>query len=130
MYTQGVEPNTFDGTIWFMTSQDSEMVQEIQRNPTVLLTYSEYGKNRFVSVVGQAHVEHNPAKASELWNVHAKGWFPGGPDDPNLRLIRVQTESAEYWDGPSTTSYMLSLIKAVVTGDRVETGGEHGTLRP
>lgn len=130
MYTQGVDPNTFDGTLWFMTSVDSAMVAEIERNPTVLLTYSEYGKNRFVSVVGQAHIEHNPAKASGLWNVHAKGWFPGGPDDPNLRLIRVQTESAEYWDGPTKPSYMLSLLKAVVTGERVETSGEHGVLKP
>jgi general stress protein 26 len=130
MYTQGVDPNTFDGTIWFMTSQDAEMVREIEQNPSVLLTYAEYGKNRFISVVGQAHVEHNPAKAAELWNPHAKGWFPAGPDDPNLRLIRVQTESAEYWDGPSKSSYMFSLLKAVVTGERVETTGEHGVLRP
>ena len=29
-------------------------------------------------------------------------FFPNGKDDPNLRLIRVQADTAEYWDGPGT----------------------------
>ena len=128
MYTQHVEPETFDGTLWFMTSADCAKVRELKSDSTVQVVYSSYEKNRFVVLNGTATVERNPAQARELWNVHAKGWFPDGPDDPNLLLVKVHVDEGEYWDGPSKISYMLSLAKAVVTGNRVQTTGEHGKV--
>lgn len=128
MYTQAVDPKAFDGTLWFMTDADSAKVHELAKNRGVLVTYSAPDKNRYVVVRGTGTVERNPEKAKELWNVHAKGWYPGGPDDPTLRLIRVHVEMAEYWDGPSSTMYMLKLLKAVVTGSRIQTYGDHGQI--
>jgi general stress protein 26 len=32
-----------------------------------------------------------------------KAWFPDGLDDPDLALLRVHVEAAEYWDSPSST---------------------------
>jgi len=128
MYTQPVDPEKFDGTIWFMTQTDSGKVHEVEGNSDVLVTYSDSGKNRFVVLNGTARAEKNPEKARELWNIHAKGWFPDGPDDPTLTLLKVQVESGEYWDGPSKISYLLSLAKAVVTGQRVQTTGDHGKV--
>ncbi len=128
MYTTGVDPKNFDGTLWFMSHVDSVKNDELAENPAVLLTYAAPDKNRYVVVYGTARVERNPAKAKELWNIHAKGWFPGGPDDPTLTLIRCEIASAEYWDGPSNTSYFLSLLKAVATGSTPQTTGEHGKV--
>ncbi|QDU28197.1 Pyridoxamine 5'-phosphate oxidase [Anatilimnocola aggregata] len=128
MYTQEIEAEDFDGTLWFMTDAESLKIAELAANPAVLITYAAPSKNRYVVVTGTAHSEHNPEKAHELWNIHAKGWYPNGPDDPSLALIRVQVASAEYWDGPSNTSYLLNLLTAVVTGTRVSTTGKHGTL--
>jgi general stress protein 26 len=128
MYTQALDAKNFDGTLWFMTDAESLKVEELEINPNVLITYAAPNKNRYVVVTGQARSEHNPDKARELWNIHAKGWFPNGPDDPNLALLRVTVSSAEYWDGPSNTSYLLNLVAAVVSGTRVQTNGKHGTL--
>lgn len=128
MYTQELNAEYFDGTLWFMTDAESLKVAELETNPDVLITYAAPNKNRYVAVTGQARSEHNPEKARELWNIHAKGWYPNGPDDPNLALLRVTVNSAEYWDGPSHTSYFLNLLAAVVRGKRVETTGHHGTL--
>lgn len=129
MYTTACDPATFDGDLWFMTSKASAKVHEIEKDQRVVLNYSDYGKNRFVVVLGHANVEANPAKAKELWNVHAKGWFPGGPEDPHLMLIRVRVESAQYWDGPSKTAYMLSLAQAILTNDKIKVKtGEHGSV--
>jgi general stress protein 26 len=128
MYTQKLDAKNFDGTLWFMTDVNSLKVAELDSNPDVLITYASPSTNRYVSVTGTARSERNPEKAKELWNIHAKGWYPDGPDDPSLALIRVTVNSAEYWDGPSNTSYMLNLLKAVVTGTRVDTTGEHGKL--
>ena len=30
-------------------------------------------------------------------------WFPEGKDDPEIALLRVNLEKAEYWDSPSST---------------------------
>ena len=44
--------------------------------------------------------------------------FPQGKDDPNLVLIRVGIERAEYWDGPGTlVGKMLYLAAAAITGN-------------
>lgn len=128
MYTQELDAKNFDGTLWFMTDAESLKVAELETNPDVLMTYAAPNKNRFVVVTGQGRSERNPEKARELWNIYAKGWYPDGPEDPNLALLRVTVTSAEYWDGPSTTSYFLNLLTAVVSGTRVQTTGKHGTL--
>jgi general stress protein 26 len=128
MYTQELDAKNFDGTLWFMTDAESLKVAELEANPDVLMTYAAPNKNRFVVVTGQGRSERNPEKARELWNIHAKGWYPDGPEDPNLALLRVTVNSAEYWDGPSNTSYFLNLLTAVVSGTRVQTTGKHGTL--
>lgn len=130
MYTQKLDTENFDGTLWFMTDAESVKVAELIANPQVLITYAAPTKNRFVVVTGTARSEWNPEVAHELWNIHAKAWYPDGPDDPHLALIRVQVESAEYWDGPSQSSYFLNLLTAVVRGKRMETTGRHGTLGP
>lgn len=129
MYTQGLDPATFDGTLWFMTDGETTKVHELAQNAAVLVVYAAPNLNRYVVVNGTARAEQNVEKARELWGLHAKGWWPNGPEDPNLRLIRVQVDEAEFWDGPSSTSYFISLAKALVTGERIETTGQHGTLR-
>ncbi len=129
MWTQKLDSDSFDGTLWFMTNSGSAMVRDLSVNPVVLLTYALPDKNRYIAVYASAKAEKNPEMARELWNIHAKGWYPGGPDDPTLTLLRVTVERAEYWDGPSNTSYMLSLLKAVATHERVHTSGEHDKVQ-
>lgn len=65
------------------------------------------------------------ARAKELWNPIYKAWFPDGLDDPNLALIRVDVDQAEYWDSPNSKVVQLAgFVKAIVTGQRAE-GGEN-----
>ena len=45
-------------------------------------------------------------------------FFPQGKDDPDLVLIRVEIERAEYWDGPGTIAgKIFSLAAAAITGN-------------
>ena len=63
------------------------------------------------------------AKKRELWNSGVEAWFPQGPDDASVVLIKVDADSAEYWDTPGgrlATAY--SFVKAKVTGERIEAG--------
>ena len=113
--TQQVE---FDGDLWFATGADSEKVAEIKANPQVNVAYASSGRNTYVSVSGKASIVADKAKIAELWSPAMNIFFPGGKDDPNLRLIRVRAESAEYWDGPGTViGKALYLLVAAVSDD-------------
>jgi general stress protein 26 len=83
----------------------------------------------WVAVAGRAEVVDDRAKARELWNAAVEAWFPDGPDDPNVVLLRVDGESAEYWDTPGgRVATALSLVKAKVTGTPYD-GGENETVQ-
>ncbi|HYO82763.1 MAG TPA: pyridoxamine 5'-phosphate oxidase family protein [Bryobacteraceae bacterium] len=114
MYTQDVE---FDGQLWFFTWLDTAKVSEISREQHVNVSYSSPSDERYVSLSGRARLVQDPAKAKELWNPALKAWFPKGLDDPNLGLILVDAEKAEYWDSPSSKLVqMIGFAKAVTTG--------------
>lgn len=98
MSTQQTE---FDGDIWFFTSLDTEKAVEIKQDQTVNVSYADPGKNRFVSVSGNAKLVNDREKMKELWSPIYKIWFEKGLDDPQLRLIKVSAQKAEYWDSPS-----------------------------
>ncbi|MDQ3494248.1 MAG: pyridoxamine 5'-phosphate oxidase family protein [Pseudomonadota bacterium] len=113
--TQEVE---FDGDLWFATGADSGKVAEINANPHVNVAYASPHKNIYVSVAGTASVVDDRAKVDELWSPAMKRFFPEGKDDPRLRLIKVDAETAEYWEGPGTAfGKALFFVTSSVTGD-------------
>lgn len=113
--TQEVE---FDGDLWFATGADSAKVAEIAANPYVNVSYASTSDNTFVSVSGRAEMIDDRAKIDALWSPAMELFFPGGKDDPNLRLIRVQADTAEYWDGPGTVlGKALHFVLTAVTND-------------
>jgi general stress protein 26 len=118
MATQETE---LDGDLWFFTPATSPKVGEIGRDQRVNLSYADPDDQRYVSVSGTARLVRDRAKAKELWNPLLKAWFPQGLDDPDLALLRVHVEKAEYWDSPSSKMVQLAgFLKAVTTGKRYE----------
>lgn len=120
MWTQEAE---FDGKLWFFTSKGSEKAMQVQANPQVNLGYAKTGDNTYVSVSGKGHLSFDKAKMKELWNPFMKAWFEGGLEDPDLALIHIHVESAEYWDNPNSKLYtLISFVKASLTGETAKLG--------
>ena len=125
MSTQDFE---FDGDLWFFTSDNTHKVEEIRKDNRVNVAYSKPDDNHFVSVSGRTDIVRDRAKIEELWSPVLKAWFPEGPDDPHLCLLRVRVEQAEYWDSPSGTLVQLAgFVKAIATGEEMD-GGENKKL--
>lgn len=119
----------FDGDLWFFTDDDSPKADEVTAEHHVCVAYAEPEKQRYVSVSGLATVLHDKERAKELWTPAAKAFFPRGVEDPHLGILRVRTVRVEYWDSPSGKMVQLfGLAKAVFTGKRPDTLGEHKTL--
>jgi general stress protein 26 len=111
-----------DGEIWFFTSDDSEVVLEAQREPSVNLAYSKPDSGLYVSVSGNAEMVKDAAKINELWNPMVAAYFPKGKDDPNLALLRITMTDAEVWDSPNSVAKLFNTIKTAVTGEKGDTG--------
>ncbi len=118
---------SFDGTLWFLTREDSGKVDEIRSEAEVNLTYA--GENHaYISISGRAQVNRDQAKVDELWNPMYKAWFPEGKDDPSIRVLRVDADFAEYWEAPSNAIVRnYQILKAAVTGGQTKVG-EHQKL--
>ncbi len=120
MATQQME---FDGNLWFFTGRDTAKIHEVDREHHVNVSYADPDGNRYVSVSGMASLVQDKGKAEELWNPAYKAWFPQGLDDPNLCLLRVQVDKAEYWDSPSSAVvHIVGFVKAIATGHRYDPG--------
>jgi general stress protein 26 len=96
--TQEANP---DGELWFFAKRDSPLVTELQRHPRVSICYAKPIDCSYVSISGHSRVLSDRRKAAELWDPSYQAWLPGGASDPDLALIRVSVERAEYWDSPS-----------------------------
>ena len=113
MTTQRVEE---PGVIWMFMGASSHLAADIEANPHVLLTYADTGDSAFAAVRGFATALRDPAKAKELWSKLAEAWFPGGPDDANLLLLRIALSSAEHWEPPhGKVVQFLQIATAAIT---------------
>lgn len=120
MSTQRVE---FDGDLWFFTRESAAKVGEIEGEHQVNVAYADPEHQRYISVSGRATVVRDRAKIEELWKPELKAWFPEGSDDPDLALLKVSAERAEYWDSPaSAVAHAVSFVKSVVTGTPANPG--------
>lgn len=124
MARQQVEPGA---ELWFISARDTRHVDDLRGDPQVSLTFSS--RDAWVAMTGRGYVVDDHAKLEELWNTFAEAWLPGGPDDPNAVLIRVDVDRAEYWDTPGgKLASVISLVKSKLTGDTYD--AEHGTVEP
>jgi len=107
----------FDGSLWFFCREDSAKAGEISAHKRVNLSYASPAYDRYVSVAGTAEVVKDRAKIAEFWNPHYTAWFPEGEKDPQLVLIRVNVESAQYWDLPhNPVIHLKGFLNAVKSG--------------
>lgn len=113
----------FDGDLWFFTRRDSRKVRQITTHPQVNVTVS--AASTWVSMTGTATMVDDTGKKAKLWNAGVEAWFPDGKDDHDVVLLRVEGESAEYWDTPGgRVASLISFAKAKITGSPYS-GGEN-----
>ncbi len=108
----------FDGTLFFFTRASAHKVAEVDQKSRVCVSYADSGKQDYVSLSGSAQVVHDPALVKAHWSEAMRTWFPKGATDPDIAILKVDVEQAEYWDAPSSAMvYLYGYAKAVTTGE-------------
>ncbi|GAC1406475.1 MAG: pyridoxamine 5'-phosphate oxidase family protein [Burkholderiaceae bacterium] len=115
-----------DGLLWFFTSDEAAVSTQIDNNPAVNVSFASHEDSLYVSVAGIARIVRDKSTIEAMWNPMVAAWFPGGPSDPHVALIRVEVGSAEYWDSDKSKMMQLfAMAKAAVTGDPPTNIGTH-----
>lgn len=121
-----------EGNLWFFTSKASGKIHSIIVDQKVNLSYASGSTTHpvYVSIAGHAEMVEDREKAKELWKPIYKAWFPEGLEDPDLVLLRVRIDDAEYWDAPSgAVVQLIGLAKVAITGEPYKsTPAEHGKI--
>jgi general stress protein 26 len=119
----------FDGDLWFFTYASAAKVDEVQQEQQVNVSYASPDDQRYVSVSGRAQLVHDRYQMRQLWHPGYKTWFPGELETPDLALLKVTVDKAEYWDAPSGKMVALvGFVKALVTGEPATEAGENRKL--
>jgi general stress protein 26 len=109
--------------IYFITDDRGAKDDEIAFVPDVCLAFADVGDNTYLSVTGRAEVVRDRNLAEDLWSAEAQVWWPKGPSDPSVRVLRVIPEQAEYWDTRgNAVTVALKIAAARDSGERPNLG--------
>jgi len=107
--------------IYFLTDARRHKDEEISRNPGINLSFADAGSQTYVSLTGTASVANDRAKIKELFSTAAKAWWDS-PDDPNIRVLKITPDDAEFWDSPGTVISYVKMAAAAMSGSRPDLG--------
>jgi general stress protein 26 len=107
--------------IYLLSDARRHKDDEIARNPNINLSFANAGDQKYVSVTGTAVVSNDRAKIKELFTTPAKAWWDSA-EDPNIRVLKITPDDAEFWDSPGTVISYVKMAAAAVTGTRPDIG--------
>ena len=110
-----------ENTIYFLTDARRHKDEEIARNPGINLSFADAGSQTYVSLTGTASVTNDRARIKDLFSTAAKAWWDS-PDDPNIRVLKITPDDAEFWDSPGTVVSYVKMAAAAISGNRPEIG--------
>ena len=94
----------FDGVLWFFTHDEANVANDIGAHPQVNLAYADPEEGYFVSVICKSEIIHDADRVHALWTDSLRPWFPSGPDDKDLALLKITVEQARYWNAQGAAS--------------------------
>lgn len=109
-------------TLFFFIGRNNRIANASE----LMLQFVSKGHDFFACLHGNARVDNDRAQIDKLWNKQVEAWFPGGKDDPNLALLRVDIDSAELWE---TDMSIAGMVKMLFGGTiRSDEEGHHAAI--
>ncbi len=111
-----------DGAIWFFTSRSGPFAA----GGPATATLAGKGHDLFARFSGTLSEETDRERLEEEWSPAIEAWFPGGRDDPDLLMLRMDLGEAEIWNADlgliDTTKMLLGFdMRQDAADDHAET---------
>ncbi|MGC3980647.1 MAG: pyridoxamine 5'-phosphate oxidase family protein [Steroidobacteraceae bacterium] len=112
-------------TLWFFISKAGGVLNDITGDHHVGISYADPGKDTYVSVSGKVVLDDSLEHKKALWSPMNQAWFPNGPSDPDVALLRVDIKRAHYWDvQKNKLTQLYDYAIAALTGSQPRDLGE------
>jgi general stress protein 26 len=96
----------YDGDSWFFAQDGTRKVVEIEADPGVELAFIDTPNGTWINVEGRASiVRGDDERKRDLWLPDLERWFPDGPEDPEVVLIKVEAAHIDAWAGENDHSF-------------------------
>lgn len=99
-----------NSAIWFFTGRDHFLA----KGGAATATFSGEGHDLFARFGGILVEETSRERLDKQWSNFVEAWFPGGKEDPNLLMLRMDLGTAEIW---SSDLGLLSVAKMALGKD-------------
>jgi len=104
--------------IWFFTSRDNHF----SAGGPATATFASKGHDVFARFLGTLTEETDRARLEKEWNNVVQAWFPGGKDDPNLLMLRMDLGDAAIWAGELGMINTAKMLLGLDVSDSVKGG--------
>jgi general stress protein 26 len=103
-----------DGTLWFATSLSSHKIEDLRHDGRCCVAFLKH--SAYVSVSGRGELVQDRSLIEEMWTPSWRGWFPEGPGEPELVLLKVVPEHVEYvHPSGGTVKSLFTRVKNALT---------------
>lgn len=92
----GQDGDDYHGPIWFFTSTESGLYQQIKAGDRAMAHFASKGHDIWATAHGTLSTTQDRTTIDRLWNRFVAAWYDG-QDDPKIALIRLDAENAEIW---------------------------------
>ena len=111
-----------DSAIWFFTRRDNRFAEM----GAATATFASKGHDVFARFHGVLSEETSRERLDKQWSTFVAAWFPGGKDDPDLLMLRMDLGDASIWSAElglfNTARMALGMdVTDKVEGQRTET---------
>jgi general stress protein 26 len=116
-------PDRAAGVIYFIIDVRGLKDDEIEADPHVCFTLTNAHDKAYLSITARAEVLTDALLAAKYWKKTDDVWWPGGPDDEHVRVLKLDPLRAELWDGPASSLIAAyEFARSRVTGEKPNLG--------
>jgi len=95
--TAQLEEGGAHNPIWFFSADHVQLVRALSEPHPAAAQFVSKGHDVFASIQGTLSIDNDRAVIDRLWNRFVAAWYPGGKEDPHLRLLRFDPTHAQIW---------------------------------
>jgi general stress protein 26 len=99
------------GQLYFFGAKSESLVQATGSTHRAVATFTSKDHKVFAHIHGNLVVDQDQAVIDRLWNPMIASWYEGGKDDPDLALIRFDTEQADVWEAQTGSTLKAALVR-------------------
>lgn len=110
------------GQIYFFASKTDGVGQSVSGSSRAVATFAAKDHGLFAHVHGNLVPSNDRAVVDRLWNPFVAAWYKDGKDDPDLQLLKFDTERATIWEAEKGSTLKATALKALFN---VDPGKEH-----